>query len=545
MHILRRPRFSESDTLLRFSLLAVIAAYAQTIRFGFVYDDFGLITLNPWLQSWSGLKLIFTQHSSAYLDIYMPARHYRPIYLAWLWMVQNVLGPAPGWFHLAAVLTHVTAVLLAYQLAKVLLQDENGAAIAALFFAVHPCKVESVAWISGASEAVQAVLVFATLLAYVRARTVFGPRWPWLVLSASCFAAALLTKETSLVVPFIVIAYEVWIAGNQEARAARRFLPVAVFVAVVAAYIVLRTAVLHGAGDTAIPRSFARVLFTAPLAFWLFVRQIVFPYRLSAFYPLLDITHFSMAYVFLPAAALLIAAVLYWRWSRHSPVLKFAAAWFALTLLPVVGEFSWIQLHDRHLYLPSFGIALMVAVGLRRLAAWAGWPEHAPAIAAVILAVVAAVISARETRVWDNELSVFERAYSVAPGNPDAVTTLADAYAAAGAPDKAAATLQAAVQRYPKSVLLNSALARQFYSRGDYESARPYLMRVVSMGADNNIRSTALYELGMIEWKDGNRELAQQHVREAIRLAPHIDGYHRVLATMQRASAVKADRTNH
>jgi len=42
---MQSPRWSRllgSDALLRFSLIAVIAAYAQTVNFGFVYDDFGL-----------------------------------------------------------------------------------------------------------------------------------------------------------------------------------------------------------------------------------------------------------------------------------------------------------------------------------------------------------------------------------------------------------------------------------------------------------------------------------------------------------------------
>jgi protein O-mannosyl-transferase len=537
MQTSKRP-FS-SDALLRFSFLAVIAAYAQTINFGFVYDDFPEIAANPWLQSWSGLRLIFTQHSAAFLDTAVPARHYRPLYLAWLWAVQHLLGSAPGWFHLAAVLTHIAAVCLAYQLARKLLQDSLTAAIAALLFALHPAKVETIAWISGATEPLQAVFLFAALIAYIYARA----RPSWLPISAACFAAALLTKETSIVFPAIVIAYEATIARKPGTSWRPAALRLATLLLVLAAFLVLRTAILHGAGDTAVPQSPARVLFTAPLACWLLLRQLLLPYGLSAFYPILTVAKFSVIYFLLPAVGLIVLAVLYWRWARGVPVLQFPAAWFLLTLLPVVGEFSWVQLHDRHLYLPSFGFALMLALLLQQAAAWARIRSpHIPAVAALIIGAVLAIVSASEARIWGSELAVCERAVAVAPANFDALILLADTYTASGSPEKAAATLQAAVQRYPRSAKANAALGHHYYALHQYDVARPYLERVVSIGGDNDTRSTALYELAMLEGVEGKRDAAERHLREAVRLAPHIPGYGRALAKLLQSAAPAVPR---
>jgi tetratricopeptide (TPR) repeat protein len=202
----------------------------------------------------------------------------------------------------------------------------------------------------------------------------------------------------------------------------------------------------------------------------------------------------------------------------------------------VIGEFSWVQLHDRHLYLPSFGIALMAAVLLQRAAGWVHFrSEHAPAIAALVIAAVLAGITAREARFWDSDLDVCERAVAVAPANPDALSLLADTYDAAGAPDKAAATLHVALRYYPRSAKFNFALAHHYYTLRRYAAARPYLERVLAIGGDNDTRSTALYELAVLEQTEGKRDAAEQHLREAIRLAPHIAGYERALATLLRA----------
>ena len=535
MQISQSKRPFSSDALLRFSFLAIIAAYAQTVNFGFVYDDFELIVGNPWLQSWSGWVPMFTQHSSAYMDTVMPARHYRPVFLAWLWMVQHLFGSAPGWFHIAAVVTHIVAVFLAYRLAKLLLQDSSAAAIVALLFAVHPTKVEAVAWIAGATEPLQAVFLFATLIAYINARSRSARQWQWLAVSAACFAAALLTKETSVVFPAILIAYELTVARDRQQHfgwrsVAQRLAPL---FSVLAAFIAVRAVVLHGFGESAVPKSLQRELFTAPLACWLFVRQWVVPYGLSGFYPPVIVTQFSIVQFLLPAAALIIAVLLYWRCARGTPVLQFAAAWCVLTLLPVIGEFSWVQLHDRHLYLPSFGIAITMAFLLQGAAAWMHVRSpHAPAIAALVLAAALSLISAREARFWVTDLRLAECAVAVAPNNPAALSLLADTYDFYGSPDKAVTTLQTALRYYPQSATFNGALAHHYYSRREYDAARPYLERVIAIGGNDDTRSTALYELAVLEQNDGRRDAAEQHLREAVRLAPHIPGYQRSLAKL-------------
>lgn len=146
-----------SELLLQFAFFSSLAIYLQTISFSFVYDDFAIIVLNPWLASWHGLTQMFLHHSWAFTDVPQPARHYRPVFLVWLWVVQHVFSPSPGWYHLCSIFTHLLAVYLAYRLAKVLLKDQLGAAIAVLLFAVHPTKVEGVSWIAAATEPLMAV----------------------------------------------------------------------------------------------------------------------------------------------------------------------------------------------------------------------------------------------------------------------------------------------------------------------------------------------------------------------------------------------------
>lgn len=530
-------RFLKADFLLQFALFATLVVYLQTINFAFVYDDFGAIVLNPWLSSWHGLAQMFQHHVAAYSDTPMPARHYRPVFLVWLWMVRHVFAPTPGWYHLCSIFAHLLATGLAYLLAKRLLKDELAAAIAVVLFAMHPTKVEAVAWISAGTDPLMAVFFFLTVLTYIRFRESTHRRAPWLVASFLCAIAALLTKETAVVLPGIILAYE-WLF-QKPAEGKRHLLKIA---ALVSPYILanalwfyVRFLVLHGAGDGAIPASPKITLLTAPVAFWLYVRQLVWPINLSALYPDATVRQFSLVHTVLPVAALIVLAVLYFIWARRDSVLKFAAVWFLLTIAPVTFGFIWIQLHDRHLYLPSFAASLMVATAICRMK-WPAFPNREQVQVAVVLVIALAmsIISASETRVWESELTVFTRAVNVAPDNIEAVTLLSEALSDNGQHQLAMETLLHSLQSHPNSERLVFTVANSYYGIGDYTHARPLLERLARHSENIDYRSCALYELSVIELQQNHYDTAESLLKEAVRVAPSVTGYKKFLDNVQR-----------
>jgi protein O-mannosyl-transferase len=530
-------RFLNADFLLRVALFATLAVYLQTITFSFVYDDFGAIVLNPWLSSWHGLAQIFQHDVSAYSDMPIPARHYRPVFLVWLWIVQHVFAPTPGWYHLCSIFTHLVAVALAYKLAVTLLKNELQAAVAVVLFAMHPTKVEAVTWISAASDPLMAVFFFLTVLTYIRFRESTHRRAWWIVASFLCAVAALLTKETAVVLPGIILAYE-WLF-QKPAEGKRRVLQLAAFVFpyVLAdgLWFYARFLVLHGAGDGAIPASVKTTLLTAPAAFWLYVRQLVRPFHLSPLYPYATVNQFSVLHTAFPVAALLVLAAFYFVWSRKNAVLKFAAVWFLLTIAPVTFGFTWIQLHDRHLYLPSFAAALMAATAIGQLK----WPtspnrERIQIAAVLCIALAMSAISAKEARVWDSELTLFTRAVNVSPDNIEAVTLLSEAQANNGQRQLAMETLQHSLESHPNSERLVFTLGNSYYQMEDFPRARPLLERVARSATSVDYRSRALYDLSMIELKQNHYDAAEALLKAAVQVAPSVTGYQRLLGDLQR-----------
>lgn len=138
------------------------------------------------------------------------ARYYRPVFTLYLVAGRALFGLNAWAWHLASILCHLGAAAALWFLLRRLSGRALVATIGALLFAVHPTRIESVAWISGVTDPLAAVLGFCAVLA-----TGVGRRR--LALSTTLFGLALLTKETALV--FGAFPLAIALADRAGARA--------------------------------------------------------------------------------------------------------------------------------------------------------------------------------------------------------------------------------------------------------------------------------------------------------------------------------------
>ncbi|HEX6881275.1 MAG TPA: tetratricopeptide repeat protein [Terriglobales bacterium] len=506
--------------LLRLTFALTIVIYARTITFDWVFDDHIQVVLNPWLSSWSSLKQMFTLHSWAFSDYGFAGTYYRPLYLVWLLINNKLFGGTPGWFHLAGIFLHVGAVWLAFLTARRLLKDDRTAAIAALLFALHPGKVESVAWVAGLTEPLLAVFFFGSVLGYLRWQQSQAREGKWLVVSVTCFAAALLSKETAVFAPLLLLMH----FGMSErpkppfVRVARLALPYAI---VAIAYFGIRAIVMTGTNLGA-NLSIAKTLYTLPEAFLWYVQHTVWPFGLSLFYPEMIVRSAGARFV-VPLVidlALLIGLVWLMRKSVTGTVM---GLWFFLMLLPPLGAVLMVQPHDRYLYIPSFGAAVIAAGIIGKL------PARWAAMVVAVIAIAFAVGSYRTTSYWEDDLHVFGRSMEVAPDNPDARSAFAGSLMEAGQKDRALAVLQEGFRRRPDSAKLVLMLAQTYQSNGDWQNARRYYEEMVALSGDSRLMAMGHYGLGSLEEEQGNLQLAEEQYRRAISTASTAAGYHQRL----------------
>lgn len=518
--------------LLRVTFLLTFIVYLRTITFDWVFDDHLQVTMNPWLASWGSLKQIFTLHSWAFTDYEVPAKFYRPLYLVWLLVNNQLFHGTPGWFHLAGVFLHLGGVFLAYLTARRLLQDARTATMAALLFALHPSKVESVAWVAGLTEVLLAVFFFSTVLAYLRWVQESVPRGRWIVVSAACFTGALFSKETAVLAP-VLIATHYWVSGRRRIVEFAKLL--APYVVVGLVYWMIRLNVMHGVAQLSGRLSATKTLFTMPLAFWWYIVHTVWPFGLSLYYPEMIVRDASLTRFVLPTLGLIVLAVLYAWFARKSVTGKLMGIWFVLTMLPPVVAILLLQPHDRYLYLPSFAFAVVAAMLLARLTTKLG------AIALVIMALGFATGSFITTGYWEDDLHTFERALVKAPDNMSVRSLLGGLLVDNGQKERAFAIMLDGFRRHHDSVNLSFAIAQLYQNQNEYSEARKFYEHTLALDADQRVKALCYLAMGTMSQTEKNLIDAEVEYRKAIDLSPGSAGFHQSLGTVLRAQGRTAE----
>src|SRR5262249_30143212 len=152
-----------------------------------VHDDRGQIVENPAVHSWHAVPTYFTAHVWSAVMPEELGNYYRPLFLLWLRINDAIFGKQAWGWHLTTILAHVLTTLLVYLLALRLGTGRGVALLATLIFALHPAHIEAVAWISGVTEPLLAILFIAAFLTYVESRDPRPHRNAWRLLSLILF----------------------------------------------------------------------------------------------------------------------------------------------------------------------------------------------------------------------------------------------------------------------------------------------------------------------------------------------------------------------
>jgi protein O-mannosyl-transferase len=504
---------------------ATIAIFSQTLHFDFVYDDYGQIVDTRQFDSWRNVPSFFTSHVWAWKTVGKPGVYYRPLFLTWLFVNHKLFGLNPKGWHATSLLMHLIVVLLVYLLARKLAGDESVGFAAALTFAVHPVHLESVAWVSGITDPLMAAPLLGSLLGHIRARSSGSRAWSYA--SWSLFGLSLLAKETSLVLPAFVLCYE-WSfspvasmpAQSVRVRLRSAFFHVLPFLEIVVVYLVVRWFVIHGFSTliTPIPRRY--VLLSLPSVLLFYVRRLVWPGGLSVFYALPVVTEIGFQSVLLPGAILALltaAAVVVCRKSR---LVAFSLVLILFPLVPVLDLRLFAHnetVHDRYLYLPSVGFALLVALAIRAAAsALSARRELLLRYAlAGTLAIPLACLTVYQGQYWKDNLTLFERGVSIAPGNEIANQCMGSALLLQGNFALAANYYREALRINPRMFEANYSLGRAYYELETYPEAIQYFIRAIRL--DPTQPRPFLY-YGLAYMKQGQLGEAEAAVRHAMTL---------------------------
>ncbi len=526
-------------------------AYCGTLGFQFVYDDRPQVGLNPWVHSWRYFPHYFTAQVWAGIYPWATGNYYRPLFLLWLRVNFALFGMAAWGWHLTSVLAHVAVTFLVYELARRIYGEYWIATVAAMVFGLHPAHVEDVAWISGVTDPLVALLLVSPILCYLKAKEQGSLRRAWKAGALALYVAAMLAKEVGIVLPVLIAACE-WASGKPEdlgmgspdawgriRRAAWGAVP---FLALVPPYLVVRHLALNGLSHVLTPLPISTIVYTWPSLAWTYLRHLVWPFGLSPFYDLPYVTSPGSVEFVVPtfgvagALFLLVAAIL--RTGRAGQasatlstrgLLVFELAWIVSPILPLLnisvlprGDIA----HDRYLYLPSIGFSMLIARALGGLrggrTVFLGRPL-AQIVVAGALAVACAFGTATQSLMWADDLLLYYRGIATAPRNSAVKTNLANILAERGHYDLAVDLYQVVVRDDPSFWEGNYNIGYTFYKLGKTAEADLYLHRAIAIEPG---RPEAYICLGLSLLKQSQFDEAERAIRQAIRVNPESGDYH-------------------
>jgi len=339
--------------------------------------------------------------------------HYTPLTWMTLGLDYSLWGMDARGYHATNVLLHAANAVLLYAIARRVLslaQPERSSgdrrpliaasALAALLFAVHPLRVESVAWITERRDVLSCFFYLLTVALYLRSldHDRRNPRWYWAsVLTCAC---ALLSKATAMSLPIALLLLNVYPLRRVErtatsaARIARELAP---FVVLALAAAVVSVVALNAHWQL----SFAEKLVVSAYGFAFYLGKTIAPIGLSPLYPMpshIDPTagRFLVAYVV--TAAYLVGA---WLARRRWPgVATGMAAVFAI-MLPMLGavQNGNVIAADRYTYHAAPALAILVG-GL--LLAWDRASRFLESGIAIAIVAALSALTWRQTLVWQS-----------------------------------------------------------------------------------------------------------------------------------------------
>jgi Tfp pilus assembly protein PilF len=506
-------------------VVAVAAVYGRTAGHAFTsYDDDVYILLNPEVTgglSWKGFVWAFGYH----------AANWHP--LTWLshMLDAQLFGLWAGGHHLVSAGLHAANAVLVLVLLRGLTGSLWKSAVVAAIFALHPLRVESVAWAAERKDVLSGFFWLLTMLAYLRYVRRPGARRALAV--AALFALGLAAKPMLVTLPFALLLLDGWpldraraSAGGGAAAAWGRLVLEKTPLLLMS---LLSSLVTYKGQSTGVIKTVkaglpAR-LANAAVSYVDYLGSFAWPRDLAVLYPFPSAgIPWTRTLAALAGLALVSAAVVAAR--RRAPYLAAGWLWHLGTLLPVIGiiHVGGQARADRYTYLPLLG-ATVAVVWLA--ASW--WPRRPAALrtaAALLAAYLAALAAAASSQAayWKDDLSLYTRATQVTTGNFLLLNNLGTALLAAGRFAEAGDAFTAALQVNPEHCNAHYNLGRALVSQGrDHESLAPSgraLDCYVKVGHRADYIADTLANLGLAHTRLGNHAVAERYLREQLRITP-------------------------
>ena len=518
-----------------------LAVFGQTLRHEFVnYDDDAYVYENPAVTgglTFRGIEAAFTKGS---------AENWDPVTTISHMLDCQLYGLNAGGHHMTNVLLHAATAILLFLVLRRMTGAVWRSAFVAAVFAIHPLRVESVAWVTERKDVLSGLFFMLTLWAYVRyVRQPLSLRRYLAVML--CFALGLMSKAMLVTLPLVLLLLDYWPlkrftglefagggAGSVEGLK-NFYFPLRLMVEKIpllmlslASCVVAIIAQGHAVQPLEkFPLSLriGNALVSCVAYGW----QMFYPAGLAVFhpYPASGLPSWEVILAFL---ILLVVSVGVFHWRRPCPYLLAGWLWYLVMLMPVIGlvQIAGQARADRYTYLPQIGLYLALTWAVAGLGA--GWRFRRPVLGGLAAVVVAALSAGSfiQTSYWRDSETLWAHTLACTSNNALAHYNFGMTILPKGRADEALAHFQKAVELDPNHARAQVGLGAALFQKGQVDEAIAHFQKALTMEITPD-PSGVYYDLGLALLQQGRVDEAIAHFQKAMEIQPANADFHSIL----------------
>jgi protein O-mannosyl-transferase len=465
------------------------AVFGQTLGHQFVnYDDPLYVTENAHIRAgltWHGILWAFT---------HVHSQNWHPLTSISHMLDCQLFGLQPRGHHFVNVLLHSAGVLLLFLLLEQMTGELWLSAFVAAIFAIHPLRVESVAWIAERKDVLSGIFFMLTLVSYVRYTR--RPSIDRYITMSILFACGLMSKPMLVTVPIILLLLDYWPldrwSGSRSTAKKLLVEKIPLIALSIGSCVATLLAQNFALGSTDYLPLKWRIT-NAIVTYFDYVRQTFWPIDLIPFYVhpenRLEISRLIFAILILVA----ITAFTFSR-RRRNPYLVVGWLWFIVMLIPVIGVIQ-VGLQgraDRYTYLPQIGLCFAIVWLMRDLVKSWRQQKIILAVAATIVVGVLSILSWRQTTHWRDSEALWRHTLTITPDSDVAHAGLAGILFVRGQVDAAILHYKRALALRDGNVAAHYGLAAALASEQKVDEAIVHFEKALSIQPDNTEASNYL-----------------------------------------------------
>ena len=447
----------------------------------------------------------------------------------------SIWGDKPFGFHLVNVVLHAANAALLFLALRALTGSFGRSAAVGLLFAVHPLRVESVAWVAERKDVLSVFFGLAALWAYAGfVRSPAARRLP--SGRGGFFALSLASKPTLVTLPCLLLVLDWWPSGR--VRMARDWTGLVVeklplFGLAVASSVVTYLAQTTGGAVKSESLAAAVRAGNAAVGYAAYLVKTVWPTQLAVFYPHPGLFGGGLDPALVAGALLLLAAItgLALKTRARAPYLLAGWLWYVGTLVPMIGlvQVGGQAYADRYSYFPQIGVLIAACWGAADLAR--GRPR-AVAAAGAVAALALVALTWNQLAYWRDAVALWERDLELTAAAPLSLYNCGEALQSQGRLDEAAKHFRKALDLDSRDSDACFHLGMIDQMQGRLDDAARRFERVCELDPGSRAAHT---RLGDVYFRRKMNDDAARHYEKALELGPKVGSTYCNLALVERA----------